>query len=233
LTSQPTGSTPVEAVIFDRDGTILDFYDMFHRFIADLHDAAGQAPPAREEILGYAYWQSIIDGTLRIGEAVVNDRITDVPLRYIRHGSLYPGTAQAIRELAARGVRVGIVSSWVGTEATVAFLRAESLLRHVAVVVTHDDCGEDAGHAHRRSAAIKRRVLEIAIARLGVRASRVVVVGDSPDDVEAGSALGARTAAVLTGNGTTLRPAIEALGPRWILPGAADVVAVVDRERAA
>lgn len=229
--------TPVKAVIFDRDGTILNFYEMFHRFIADLCQEAGEARPSRDEILDYAYWESVIAGAVRIGQALVKDRLDDVPLRYMRYGSLYPGAARAIRLLAGHGVRVAVVSSWAGTRATTAFLRDRSLLEYVEAVVTCDDYAEavagadnrSAAIADNRSAAIKEAVIQIAMTRLGVEPSGCVVVGDSPDDVAAGRSLGARTAAVLTGNGTRLRLSIEELGPTWILPAAADVTSVVEQ----
>ena len=226
-------TTPVKAVIFDRDGTILDFYEMFHRFIADLCQEAGEARPSRDEILDYAYWESVVAGAVRIGQALVKDRLDDVPLRYMRYGSLYPGAARAIRLLAGHGVRVAVVSSWAGTHATTAFLRDKSLLEYVETVVTCDDYAEAVAGADNRSAVIKEAVIRIAMTRLGVEPSGCVVVGDSPDDVAAGRSLGARTAAVLTGNGTRLRSSIEELGPTWILPAAADVTGVVEQRETA
>ncbi|MCL6739226.1 HAD family hydrolase [Streptomyces ossamyceticus] len=190
-------------VIFDRDGTLLDFYEMFHRFIVDLHRTEGVVPPPSAELLGLEYWQSIVSGRLSVGSVVVRDQVDDVVYRYMQHGRLYTGTVRAVRELAAAGVRLALVSGWVGTEATERLLIDNGVRCAFRDLATRDDLpAENAGFSDEECKVfLARRSLE----RVGHRrGDPLVVVGDSPADVALGRALDALVIGVRTGNGTRL-----------------------------
>jgi phosphoglycolate phosphatase len=190
-------------VIFDRDGTLLDFYEMFHRFVVDLHRAESVVPPPSAEILGLEYWQSIVGGQLRIGSVVVRDQVDDVIHRYMQHGRLYTGTVRAVRELAAAGVRLALVSGWVGTEATDRLLTDNGVRDAFGDLATRDDLpAENAGLSDEEcKVVLARRSLE----RVGHRpGDPLVVVGDSPADVALGRTLNALVIGVRTGNGARL-----------------------------
>jgi phosphoglycolate phosphatase-like HAD superfamily hydrolase len=213
-------------VIFDRDGTLLDVDDMFHQFILDLHDAAGLAAPSRAEILGYDYWESIVNGRLYIGPVRVRDRVDEVPTRYMTRGRLFPGIPAAIRTLAAYGIQMAVVSAWVGTEATRGLLKQYRIHDACAVVRTRDDLP-----VHRSAypdGQCKAWLAEQALATLDRRqVNRLVVVGDSPADVELGRLLGAWTIGVHTGHGHRLPAPGEPLAPDTMMASAADIVPLI------
>ncbi|MFE7122913.1 HAD family hydrolase [Streptomyces sp. NPDC057617] len=217
--------TAPATVVLDRDGTLLDFYEMFHRFILDLHDEARAQPPSREEILSYPYWTSITSGSLSIGKVRVLDRVDDVVRRYMPHGSLYEGAVPALDALRAAGVRLALVSSWVGTEQTRELLRAHGVEDCFGQVMTRDDLpGADTGLSDAEAKVVlARRALD----RLGHRAAeRLFVVGDTPADITLGRRLGAVVVGVRTGNGGML-PSAPPDGPDVLLPSVARLAELV------
>ncbi|MFE1172504.1 HAD family hydrolase [Streptomyces sp. NPDC058773] len=218
-------------VVLDRDGTLLDFYDMFHRFILDLHRHQGVIPPPREEILGFAYWSAITTGALRIGSVRVKDRVDEVVRRYMPYGRLYPGVVPMLTALSGAGVRLALVSSWVGTEATVGLLGRHAVLDCFGPVLTRDDLTARQGDTP--DADCKTELARRALAELGhAPGDRLYVVGDTPSDVALGRRLEAVVVGVRTGNGGTLPPQGQPDGPDVLLTSAADLgTLVLGRER--
>lgn len=217
-------TSSLATVIFDRDGTVLDFYEMFHRFILDLHDEQGVPAPSRAEIVALEYWTMIQSGQLRIGPVIVRDRVDDVVRRYMPHARLYPGVAAAVRRLAASGVRLALVSGWVGTADTVHLLETAALAEAFDAVATRDDLPD--GGADRTDIDCKVDLARQVLSRLGHRPrDSLFVVGDSPADAELGQILGAVTIGVRTGNGTRTLPGDPRL--HLLLDSAADVPDIV------
>ncbi|MGW3210167.1 HAD family hydrolase [Streptomyces sp. NPDC001135] len=218
-------------VVLDRDGTLLDFYEMFHRFILDLHREQGAPPPGREEILSHSYWTAITSGRLHIGRVRVRDRVDDVIRRYMPHGTLYEGAVPALGALKAARVRLALVSSWIGTPQTRALLRAHGVADCFGPVLTRDDLPVSPSPVSDTQAklTLARRALD----RLGHRTGdRLFVVGDTPDDVALGRRLGAVVVGVRTGNGRML-PDTPEEGPDILLPsvaGLAELVLATPRE---
>ena len=90
-----------------------------------------------------------------------------------------PGAADACRSLAAAGLRLAVVSNWdVGLHDHLALLGLDRL---VDAVVTSAEAG---------APKPDRPVFELALARLGVVASRAVHVGDSEADAAGALAAG-------------------------------------------
>ncbi|WP_050515131.1 HAD family hydrolase [Streptomyces rimosus] len=223
----PAPASPT-TVVFDRDGTLLDFSDMFHRFIVDLHRAQGMAPPSREAILAYEYWQTITSGQLRIGNTVVRDHVDEVVHRYMPHGRLFPGTAEAVRDLGAAGVRLVLVSSWVGTTATGQLLERYGLRGTFGAVLTREELAADASHA--TDAECKTALARRALAEVGHRpGDALYMVGDTPADIASARVLGARAIGVRTGNGGRLSSVPDA-GPDRLVACAAEAAALILRE---
>ena len=92
-----------------------------------------------------------------------------------------PGAAGACRALAARGLRLAVVSNWdVGLHDHLRTLGLDTL---VAAVVTSAEAG-----APKPAPA----VFELALARLGASPDRTVHVGDADADAEGARAAGLR-----------------------------------------
>ncbi|MFJ5591127.1 HAD family hydrolase [Streptomyces noursei] len=216
------GRTGRTTVVLDRDGTLLDFYEMFHRFVLDLHRQEGVIPPPREEILGFGYWSSITSGALHIGSVRVRDRVDEVAHRYMAHGTLYPGVVPMLSALSGAGVRLALVSSWVGTEATVALLERYAVRPCFGPILTRDDL--DAGDGPVSDADCKTTLARRALDGLGHAPDhRLYVVGDTPSDIALGRRLGAVVVGVRTGNGGGLPAEGTPEGPDVLLPSAADL----------
>ncbi|MFJ2814925.1 MULTISPECIES: HAD family hydrolase [unclassified Streptomyces] len=219
-------------VVLDRDGTLLDFYEMFHRFILDLHADAGITPPPREEIVGYPYWTSITSGDLHIGAVRVRDRVDDVVRRYMAHGTLYAGTVEMLTALAAAGVRLVLVSSWIGTVETRELLRGQGVAGCFGAVLTRDDLAGAAGGMS--DADVKVALAGRALVEVGHRGGeRLFVVGDTAADVALGRRLGggAVVVGVRTGNGRMFEGAVRGVGggegPDVLLPSVAGLASLV------
>ncbi|MFE2944894.1 HAD family hydrolase [Streptomyces sp. NPDC059255] len=213
-------------VVLDRDGTLLDFYEMFHRFVLDLHERQRVTPPSREEILGFAYWTEITSGRLRIGSVRVRDRVDEVALRYMEHGRLYAGVPAMLTALSGAGVRLALVSSWVGTEPTVSLFERYGVRACFGPVLTRDDL---AGRGTETvDADCKTELARRALDDLGhPPGDRLYVVGDTPSDMVLGRRLDAVTVGVRTGNGGTLPDPGAPGGPDVLLPSAAGLAELV------
>ncbi|MFD5593898.1 HAD family hydrolase [Streptomyces griseorubiginosus] len=225
-TANAEGTTSRPAtVVLDRDGTLLDFYEMFHRFVLDLHAEAGAVPPPREEIVSYPYWTSITSGDLCIGTVRVRDRVDDVVRHYMPHGTLYDGTVPMLTALAAAGARLVLVSSWIGTAQTRELLRAHRVESCFGAVLTRDDLAEATQSTPDAEVKVTlaRRALDMAGHQPG---DRLFVVGDTSADVTLGRRLDATVVGVRTGNGRML-PSGPPGGPDVLLPSAAALAPLV------
>ena len=101
---------------------------------------------------------------------------------------LSPGTARAVRELAARGVRLGIVSNTGRTPGVVLrrVLERHGLLAYFSAISYSDEVGVRKPEAE---------IFRLTLARAGVPPSETVHIGDNPDaDVAGARSVGMRAA---------------------------------------
>ena len=101
---------------------------------------------------------------------------------------LCPGAAPAVRELAARGVILGIVSNTGRTPGVILrrVLERHGLLAHFAAVSYSDEVGVRKPEAE---------IFHATLARVGVRPEEAVHIGDNPEaDVAGARAIGMRAA---------------------------------------
>lgn len=213
----------IKAIIFDRDGTLVDFSDMFLTFVDDLHKRQGLPVPSnREWVLSLDYWHRIEDG-LMIGDVVVKERLDEIPRLHMANASLYPGTAQMVRALQQSGFLLTLASSWVATEETKQLLQREGVADCFQSVLTRDDLAAEPTSAASGPFEIKAAVVERTLAFLGLDPEEVAIVGDAPPDIAVGKTRGMRTIAVRTGNFKFLGQHLEGLAPDHIVSTAADL----------
>ena len=213
---------PVCAIIFDFDGTLaatdIDFAgirarlreyfsahgcwddSLFQRYILEMIDSVcARLPPAEAEEMRRGAMEIVHHGET---EACCN-------------AELYPGVAEALRELQARGYRLGIFTR--NSRACCELVLRRHPLPYSALL-TRDEVRNVKPHpAH----------LQATLERLGCPPERSLVVGDHYTDVETAVAAGAHAVGVLTTNGT--RERFLECGAAMVLDSAADLPRVLGK----
>lgn len=185
---------PLTTFLFDLDGTLLDSV----RLILDSYHYATEAHglPRRTD----AEWLAGLGTPLRVQfrDSVRPDLSMDQLVATYREFNLanhdamavaYPGVVDAVRQLRARGIRFGLVTSKNQYGARLG-LKLMGIEEEFEVIIGADDVVNPKPHAEP--------VLK-ALEQMGVTKEEAVFIGDSVHDMESGRAAGVRTAAVLWG----------------------------------
>ena len=211
------------AIVFDVDGTLIDTYHLYmESYRRALAPVVGYAP-GDEEILGRRGGSSE-RGILR--GWVADERLAECHADLCRHyeelhpalsEGFYDGAPEMLAALRAAGFPLGVVTSkgrraW---QVTVSGIE----LGDFAVVITEDDVAEPKPHPEG---------LLLAAAALDLPAERVVYVGDSFGDLEAGRAAGMPVGAALwpktaPGERERFLERIRPLAPEWTFERPADL----------
>lgn len=200
----------IDGVIFDKDGTLFDFRASWGawaaRLLRQIADESGRDIGALGAAIGYdpasggfSPGSVVIAGTTaEIAEALsphvpgTTPRGLEARMNRLAEGApMMPAVdLQAVLgALKARGLRIGLATNDVEVSAR-AHLDAHGLMPLFDYIA-----GYDSGHGGKPGPGMCA-----AFARqLSLDPARVVMVGDSLHDLEAGRAAGMRTAAVLTG----------------------------------
>lgn len=223
----------LDALLFDKDGTLFDFQSTWGAWAQVLIDRLAGTDPARRAALALAL---AFDPATR---------------RFLPHSPVIAGTGREAAECVARGLGGGDIAD---LEALMTRLAADAplappvplapLLRGLRAqglilgVITNDS--ETATHAQLSAAGVAAQFHFIAgydsgfgakpdpgpllafARRHGLAPARVAMVGDSAHDLIAGRAAGMRTVAVLTGvaGAAELAPLADAvLADIGALPG--------------
>jgi pyrophosphatase PpaX len=207
------------AVLFDLDGTLVDTVPFILEAVREAFDGYGVCPTDAEWIAG-------IGTPLRTQLASFARRTEDVEALFQRYRSYwlahhdertrpFPGAVETVAALAVAGHPIGVVTAKIeqGAHRT---LRHAGLLPHVGAVVGADSCAHAKPHPEP---------VLLALARLGREPSEAILVGDSPHDVAAAKAAGARAAAALWG--ACGRDVLAAAGADWFLSDVREVPALV------
>ena len=134
----------------------------------------------------------------------------------VQHSTLMPGAATTLHALRAMQLLTAIVSRR-RQRVILAQLDKFQLHPYIDTIVGREDV------AQMKPAP---DALLVAAARLGVSIDQCLMVGDSPNDIQAGKAAGTKTAAVLTG--PYPRATIEAEHPDVVLATIGDLVTVLN-----
>jgi pyrophosphatase PpaX len=186
-----TRPPPLSTFLFDLDGTLIDSIELIlasyrhtmrvHRGAAppDSHWLAGIGTPLTQQLAGLSNDPAEIDAMLR----TYREHNLAWHDRMVRP---YPGVREAVAALAARGARLGVVTS-KKRDGALRGLRLCGMEEYFPVLVCADDV-----QRHKPDPTPVLRALEL----LGSNAQDSVFIGDSPHDLHAGRAAGVRTGAV-------------------------------------
>lgn len=181
------------AILFDLDGTLVDTVPFILAAVRHAFEGYGSCPTDAEWIAGIgtplraqlsAFARSPQDA------GVLHERYRAYWLLHHDEATrCFPGALDVVRELAAAGHPIGIVTAKI-EQGALRTLRHTGLLPHVDAIVGADTCANSKPHPEP---------VLVALDRLGRPAATALLVGDSPHDVAAAKAAGARAAGATWG----------------------------------
>jgi HAD superfamily hydrolase (TIGR01509 family) len=174
-------------VLFDWDGTLIDSYHADSQAYLDMFRAMGLNWGLAELERHYSPDWYAVYRAARIPEERWDEADRVWRASYAKHPSkLMRPARQVLRRLGSRH-KLGLVTSG-DRERVTRQLREFSLTRMFHVRVCAGDTAEKKPHP---------QPLEMALAKMGLRAEECVYVGDTPQDMEMARAAGVRAIAVL------------------------------------
>ena len=192
----------VDAVIFDLDGTLIDSAPIYYALIDVVFSRLG-IPPVPKNILlqamknGEFEWELVLPDAMKNRKAQLVEKARGIideiaPSMFHDQVKLIPGTSDALQEIAARGLKLALVTSTLRAYMAIKLVPlAEAGVADVfEVVITADDVQNKKPHAEP---------LVMCSDKLGLDPGNCVYVGDTRVDIKAGKAAGMQTVAVLTG----------------------------------
>ncbi|MBI3790095.1 MAG: HAD-IA family hydrolase [Gemmatimonadetes bacterium] len=210
---------PPATLLFDLDGTLVDTIGLI---LGSMHHAFA----GRDRVPTDADWLAQLGRPLPVMMAPYADGDADVAHlidRYREHQLTehdvlirpYPHATDVVRELHARGHRLGVVTSKAERTARRA-LDWAGMTPHFDVLV-----GLESTREHKPDPAPVR----YALAQLGGTPERAWMIGDSPFDLQSGRGAGTRTCAALWGPFD--RATLEAERPDALATGMRDLLSIL------
>lgn len=210
-----------EAVVFDFDGTIADTRGLIVSCFRKTYGALGMEPPE----------ETLIAGTIGLPLATAFARLSgfssaeseQAAERYrtlfreldVREVAPLPGMVPLLHRCAEAGIPLGVASSR-GHDTLDPMLEALGVFELLGAVVDTADAGEEKPNP---------QMLLLAAEKLGVKPSRVVMIGDTSFDIEMGRNAGAWTIAVTWGNHS--REELEAAKPTILAARAEEIASAL------
>lgn len=192
----------MDAVIFDLDGTLIDSAPIYYELIDVVFKRLSIPPVDRQVLLeamkdGEFEWDLVLpEGMKPCKEEVIQSAqklIEDIaPSMFHRQVRLIPGTAQALEEIAAEGLRLALATSTLRDYMAVklAPLKEAGIENLLEVIITADDVQNKKPHAEPLLKCCKM---------LRLAPGQCAYVGDTRVDIRAGRAAGMQAIGVLTG----------------------------------
>lgn len=212
----------LRCVLFDHDDTLLPTFELRARV---LREAALEILGTQLDAVAFltaSHGRNLeqMSGDLTGGDDALAARVvTAYRARYYaanRHGlAPYPGIREVLETLRAAGIRVGVVTSKLGTGARDELANTD-LMRHIEHLTGSEDV-----HAHKPAPEPLRR----AMTALEVAPQETLMVGDTAADILGARAAGTASAAALWG--ARDREGLLALAPDHALEDPAGVLEVI------
>jgi HAD superfamily hydrolase (TIGR01509 family) len=216
----------VQAVFLDLDDTLINMKRASHLAFNDTLTRHGLRPVSYREML--ANWDTswrVVVTNLAPADTDVDKLMTEIGREYfekffkihLKHSILLPGAVKTLQALRVMKLLTAIVSRRrrrVISEELDKF----KLRPYIDTIVGREDVTQ---------VKPAPNALTLAAERLAVPIDQCLMVGDSPNDVKAGKAAGAKTAAVLTGPYPVETIVLE--NPDVVVDSIADLVTVLDR----
>ncbi len=204
-------SAPLEAVLLDFDGTIVDTTDLIYESMRHATSEVLGRDLSREELLA-----NVGQPLPRQMELLDPDRASDLLESYLlhneeHHGTFikeFPGVNAALYRLRNAGLRLAVVTSKRRPSVEMALDSFPGLRDVIDLFVTMEDTAE-----HKPHPAPLLKGLQLLG---GVSPGRAAYVGDAPFDVTAARAAGVASVAVSWGAFTA--EALRAAGPDYSVP---------------
>ncbi|MEM2087478.1 MAG: HAD-IA family hydrolase [Thermoproteota archaeon] len=214
----------VKAVLFDLDGTLVDTMEAFHLMVNSLLKRFNKPERSFSENV-----KLVGKPSKTIVETIVNETGLDISLKEFskimfnewvhnymsKHGRLYSDSLKVLKELKNRGYLLGVVSN-TSKEELPHYLNSFKIREFFNVTVSSDDV--------ENPKPSPEPVLK-AIQTLNVKPMENVMVGDRPEDVEAGKLAGTYTIAVFRG----VRPGseLEDVKPCFIVKELSEILSIL------
>ena len=192
----------VDAVMFDLDGTLIDSVPIYYEII-DIVFAELEVPAVSREILleamddGDFNWDCVLPDHMKKRKNELSEKARVIideiaPAMFHNQVKLIPGTDVIFKEIAATGIKIGLVTSTPAQRMAVKMIPLSNagLVHLLEVIVTADDV------RHKKPSA---EPLIQCSEKLGVTLKKCVYVGDTRVDIRAGKAANMGTVGVLTG----------------------------------
>ena len=216
LDCDKAGAMTIIAILFDKDGTLLDFNATFAPATAKVLAALANGDAEQQTRLAAAVdfdlaSDAILPGSVLVAGSLEN--IAEALLPHTGHGDLatclgvvdglyvkysleslaaFPFLDSALDELAAMELELGIATN-DSEEAAYAHLDQMGITSRFGYIA-----GFDSGYGEKPQPGMVSAFVE----KLGLDARQVMMVGDSPHDLKAGNAAGTISVGVTSGGAT-------------------------------
>jgi pyrophosphatase PpaX len=207
-----------QTYLFDADGTIIDTLDLIYQCFKGVWEARSLPPLSREAALQYVgiplpQQYKLLYGFLEASQlAQIEELHLDIQSQIYRdYLKLFPGVADCLGTLKARGAKLGVVTSR-RLRSLRPYLELLGILNCFDVLVTPSDTT-----AHKPDPA----PVQFALDKLGTPPAHALMVGDAPFDIQSGAAAGTDTAFVAWSHN---RPEEIVPQPTWILTDLAELL---------
>ncbi|MEE8494921.1 MAG: HAD-IA family hydrolase, partial [Xanthomonadales bacterium] len=196
------GKAPLDAVIFDLDGTLLDSVGIYFQIVGSVLERLGFPQVSMDVIReaaedGKFEWKNVLPKSADINQSGLLVKIQSMVEEVYRpmfeiEAKPFPGMKAVVDDLAAAGIKLGIVTSTPREQMDFKLkpLKQNGTLSHFEAIVSSCDVV--------RKKPAPDPMIECC-RQLDVKLENSVYVGDSRSDIKSGRSAGMKTIAVLSG----------------------------------